>query len=96
MTIIPAKKAVESAIFYFADILAPEDIRLEEVELSDDEQYWLVTLSALVPAKQVAAHNALAEVFKKSHERIYKLFKVSAKSSEVKSMKIREVEHIDG
>jgi hypothetical protein len=97
---VPVKEAVKTSFQYFAEILEPSDVRLEEVELSDDERYWFVTLSALLPAK-AKAQNAveaasLAGIFAKSHERVYKQFKVDSSTGEVRSMKIREVEPIGG
>lgn len=97
------KKAVENSIHYFSEVLNPADIRLEEIELSDDERYWFVTLSALVPSEVtvpphqiLAGLSTMAEVFKKSHERVYKQFKVSSSDGEVRAMKIRELEKIGG
>ena len=37
------KNAVEAAIKYFGDVLPATDIRLEEIELSDDERFSLVS-----------------------------------------------------
>jgi len=97
---VPVKAAVKTSIQYFTEILEPVDVRLEEIELSDDERYWLATLTALLPAK-VKSHNAveaasLAGMFAKTHERVYKQFKVDSSNGEMRSMKIREVEPIGG
>jgi hypothetical protein len=94
------KEAVNSSIAYFGEVLEPRDIQLEEIELSADERYWLVTLSGLLPAKEKAPNAieaaTLAGVFARSHERVYKQFKVDAFGGKVRSMKIREVEPIGG
>lgn len=62
-----------------------QNIRLEEIQISEDEQLWLVTLGfdrvldedeALVPNQT---------------RREYKLFEIDANTRKVKSMKIRVV-----
>ena len=47
---IDAKHAAAAAIVYFRDLMGETkiaDILLEEIELTEDERFWLVTLSAL-------------------------------------------------
>lgn len=79
---IDVKQAVDIASQYLISLFAdkaPSNIQLEEVELSEDEKYWFITLSFtetvpfLVPRKS------------------YKLFKINADTGQVQSMKIREV-----
>jgi hypothetical protein len=60
---------------------APE-ARLEEVELTDDGQYWLITLSYPDP-DQIS--------WDLGGKREYKVFKIAEPAGEVKSMKIRKV-----
>ncbi|NEQ36783.1 MAG: hypothetical protein F6K40_11040 [Okeania sp. SIO3I5] len=62
-----------------------KDLRLEEVELSEDRKYWLITLGFLTitPGEE--------ESFFSKKERDYKVFKINAETSEVESMKIREL-----
>jgi hypothetical protein len=80
---IDVKQAVDAASQYLATLYAndpPSNVRLEEVELSEDEKYWLVTLS----------FSDTLQVFIPPR-RSYKLFKINAESGQVQSMKIREV-----
>lgn len=62
-----------------------KDLRLEEVELSEDRKYWLITLGFITTT--VGAE----ESFFLKKERDYKVFKVNAETGEVESMKIREL-----
>lgn len=79
---IGVKEAVHVASQYLVSLFdtAPSDVQLEEVELSEDEKYWYITLSfrqgplaAILPGKT------------------YKLFKINADTGQMQSMKIREV-----
>jgi hypothetical protein len=94
-SIVDVKYAVDRATAYFSKLMAPTDIRLEEVEISDGDRFWLVTLSALVPAQKAAnidgqiPLSALATIFKPDTERVYKVFTVDASTGDVRSMKIR-------
>lgn len=65
-----------------------EDLRLEEVELSDDKKFWLITLGYNVPVK-----SPLTDILpdSKRYERDYKIFKIDSETGEVQSMKIREL-----
>jgi hypothetical protein len=97
---IDVKAAVESAYQYFQDIQnlvgeKLEDLRLEEVELSEDKHSWLITLGYDRPVKSrsqleelLASQISLKE---KIFKREYKLFKVNSDTGEVESMKIRQV-----
>ena len=62
-----------------------KDLRLEEVELSEDRKYWLITLGfiTITPGEE--------ESFFSKKDRDYKVFKINAETSEVESMKIREL-----
>jgi hypothetical protein len=60
---------------------AISDIRLEEVELSEDETRWLVTLGFSRPADNQFVSTMV--------QREYKLFEIDAITGKVKSMKIR-------
>lgn len=90
---IDVKKAVASAVKYIKELYPQKnlrDLRLEEVERSDDEQYWLVTLGFSVPVSSDGS--AVAQALGGTrYERAYKLFKVNAQTGEVRSMKIRKV-----
>ena len=96
---IDVKQAVAAATTYFRTLYntdALSDILLEEVELTDDERLWIVTLSALLPASNEELNetvsNALATSLggNRQHRRVYKVFTVSAENGRVRSMKIRQ------
>jgi hypothetical protein len=80
---IDVKQAVNIAVEYLKAFYPHlKQIRLEEVELSDDRNFWFITLSypdesnitILPPSKQ------------------YKIFKIDVETGEVLSMKIRQVQ----
>lgn len=87
---LDVREAAQKASEYFAGLYKDQgfsNIQLEEVELTDetdDGQYWLITLSYPVPS-EIAALNF-------NFKRKYKVFRIDAKTGEVKSMKIRKVE----
>lgn len=93
---IDVKTAVTSANTYLQDIkdlmkIQLESLRLEEVELSEDQHEWLITLGFDIPIKT----NSLANLMAGTHsvyQREYKLFKVDSETGEVKSMKIRSLQ----
>jgi hypothetical protein len=96
---IDVKAAVESAYKYFQDIQNMvgeklDDLRLEEVELSEDKHSWLITLGYDLPVK---SRSQLEELLtspvapKKVFRREYKLFRINSETGEVESMKIRQV-----
>lgn len=73
---VNVKMAGKQAIKYLCDIEdAVYDVQLEEVEKSDDGNFWLITLS----------YNTGILSNKK-----YKIFKIDISSGEVLSMKIRK------
>jgi hypothetical protein len=59
---VDVKQAVDSATKYFSALMTVYDTRLEEVELSDDERLWHVTLSALVSAPKDEAPGSMGEI----------------------------------
>lgn len=64
------------------------DVLLEEVRLSDDNQFWLVTLGFTRPVSVNPVWEALGgESFKREN----KVFEISTDTGEVRSMRIREV-----
>ncbi|MDX2096720.1 MAG: hypothetical protein SFW36_03005 [Leptolyngbyaceae cyanobacterium bins.59] len=62
------------------------DVRLEEVELSEDSQTWLVTLSY---GRPVPSPMSINTGFYDTYEREYKQFRVSAKTGEISNMSVR-------
>ena len=82
---LDVKEAARKAAEYFTALYsdnAPAHVRLEEVELTDDGQYWLITLSY--------PRSGLSQIIGDG-PREYKLFKIRADTGEVKSMKIRKI-----
>ncbi|MEL6778739.1 MAG: hypothetical protein AAFO06_15930 [Cyanobacteria bacterium J06597_16] len=94
---IDAKSAVKFAREYIQSIQDLLDnplknLRLEEVELSEDSQYWLVTLGYDNPDKPRDLSNmSLIAPQLARLAREYKVFQVGSDDGMVKSMKIREV-----
>lgn len=89
---IDVKTAANAATNYLKDIYITADIRdlmLEEVELSEDEQHWLITIGLSRPKlKMSPIQNVLNS---DERERVYKVIKVRAMDGKPLSMKIREV-----
>ncbi|HXL80301.1 MAG TPA: hypothetical protein VN951_05430 [Pyrinomonadaceae bacterium] len=86
---LDVKEAAQRASEYFAGLYENQEltnVQLEEVEQENHGKYWLITLSYPVPSQpQVAGLNL-------NFKREYKVFKIDAKTGEVKSMKIRKLE----
>ncbi|HXD34293.1 MAG TPA: hypothetical protein VN643_24460 [Pyrinomonadaceae bacterium] len=80
---LDVKEATQKASEYFASLYATEnlsDVRLEEVEQADHGKYWLITLSyPVLPGLNLG-------------KKEYKIFKIDAKTGDVKSMKIRKLD----
>jgi len=83
---IDVKQAVKAAMAYAQDLFGVEQaLTLEEVDMSDDDGYWLITLGIggrLTPIEVLGGVRT---------QRDYKVFTVEAKSGKVISMKIRSV-----
>jgi hypothetical protein len=93
--LLDVKQAVEKATEYMSSLLKATDIRLEEVEISDDERHWYITLSGLAPAKespQGEVQTALNAIFQGNQQRLYKTFTVDATNGSIRSMKIRTLQ----
>lgn len=87
---IPVKEAVKRAIIFLGELQEsnpPEDITIEEVELSDDGLFWLITISFFPSGSSIAAITG-QKTYKK-----YKIFRVDAASGEVISMKMRDFDY---
>ena len=98
LDVTDVKAAVRSAYQYireFQDLMGAglDDLRLEEVELSEDEKTWLVTLGYDVPIKRKSALDEAMQPLNASRgfQREYKLFSINALTGKVESMKIRQV-----
>ncbi|MEM8504347.1 MAG: hypothetical protein AAF716_14480 [Cyanobacteria bacterium P01_D01_bin.1] len=66
-----------------------ENLRLEEVELTEDEKHWLITLGYDVPGKP----QTMSQMFgpNSNYLREYKLFRINSDDGKVEAMKIRNV-----
>ena len=88
---LDVKQAAQTAATYFADLYANQGVtgvRLEEVELTEDGDFWLITLSFpdTDPPKD---HSFAGMLGSTAPKRLYKVFKVDATTGDIKSMKIR-------
>lgn len=101
-TVIDVKTAVRSARNFISDLREVmenplKNLRLEGIELSDDESVWLITFGYDVPnldesSKIYDALSAMSSLTEpQKYIREYKVFKVETDSGQVKSMKIRTV-----
>lgn len=94
---IDVKQAVKIAAEYFTGVMGEKafDLTLEEVELSEDEKWWRVTLSAEIPISpppsDLPGANALS-IFRREYRRVYKLFVINAQTGAVRSMKMRQAD----
>jgi|DewCreStandDraft_4_1066084.scaffolds.fasta_scaffold154309_1 hypothetical protein len=99
---IDAKQAVNTAYKFIHNLYESEeliDLALEEIELSSDEKYWLVTLgftrllSKPLEKKVVAPWVSIAEALQAEQQAVreYKIVKVDAETGDATSMKIRKV-----
>ena len=82
---LDAKEASTKALEYFKGLspfAASSPILLEEVELTDDRQFWLITLSY-----NTQQTNPFQPFIPNGRE--FKVFKVSSETGEVVSMKIK-------
>ncbi len=88
---IDVKQAVAIAVRYVSELYAGEsvlDLRLEEVEHTEDDRFWLITLGYLrkVPTR---SGPVFTQVLGPEYQRDYKTLKIDADSGAVHSMKIR-------
>lgn len=99
---IDVATAVRNASEYFKEIEVslngspPENLRLEEVEKSEDADHWLITLgydarSALPPSPSILRPTLFTNDDKWTYVREYKLFRINTSTGEIESMKIRKV-----
>jgi hypothetical protein len=90
---IDVKQAAQSASEFVGELFPANtvsDVRLEEVELSEDGSHWLITLSFPPPASLSRGSSGPFGVSSPA-PRQYKIFKIKADTGEVQSMKIREL-----
>ncbi|MFH1264552.1 MAG: hypothetical protein ABIK89_02410 [Planctomycetota bacterium] len=86
---VEVKQAVTNALVFLEDMYQGEqidEVRLEEVELSEDGDLWHVTLSFLRGRGQSGLAKAIGS---ESRSREYKELTVMSRTGDVRSMKIR-------
>ena len=90
------KEAVQEAKTYIKQLFSDEriyDLLLEELEKSEDEKYWLVTLGFDVESELNKKTSPLEEAFsitpRKSYKRVYRTIKIDSETGEMVSMKGR-------
>lgn len=99
---ITAREAIDAAYIFINSLYDSEeliDLALEEIELSSDEQHWLVTLgftrvlSKSLEEKVVAPWEPVADAMYRHEyaQREYKIIEVDAETSHADSMKIRKI-----
>ncbi|MDF5717484.1 MAG: hypothetical protein PUP93_27370 [Rhizonema sp. NSF051] len=93
---LDARGAVMAAKKYFDEIQeligsTLQDILLEELELSEDKNFWLITLGFNRPVLKTKNPLFPELVASPEYKREYKLFKIDSETGEVQSMKIRQV-----
>lgn len=71
-----------------------QDILLEEVELSDDDRYWSVTLSFTEELSGAARPGKVMAHMGGRHSKYYKIIKIDRATGKVRSVKIRELHYV--
>lgn len=91
--IIDIKRATGAAAQTVQQLYAeslPQDVRLEEVEISEDGKFWFITMSFSLqlplPTTPMEEIRSLGR-----SERTYKRFKIDAQTGQMRSMSIRKV-----
>jgi hypothetical protein len=89
---IDVKTAVKIAMNFMHDLFSGqklENVMLEEVELTDDYKFWLVTLGFDRPTRAEADFRNI--LVGQAYARSYKVIRVNAQTGKAESMKMREV-----
>jgi len=83
---INVKEATDKAKEYLVNFYPEaENVLLEEVELTEDKTYWMVTLSFEGITSSVASSLLVGKSV------LYKIFRIEAETGEVISMRIRDI-----
>jgi len=79
---ISPKEAVIAATKHFTEVTGiTSGVSVEELELTEDAKYWIVTLGYIEPGRALTLMGS----------KCFKTFKINATTGDVLSMKIREV-----
>ena len=95
---LDVKEAVPKAVTLFNELFTKDkfiNLTLEEVDLSEDDHYWLVTFSFLrSKSTQTLSRNVLASslVQESTHIRDYKTIKIDSETGKFISVKIRKID----
>ncbi|ODS34390.1 MAG: hypothetical protein SCARUB_00521 [Candidatus Scalindua rubra] len=86
---VDVKEATKLATEYFTDLFGDKysGLTLEEVEISEDEKFWYITIGYNVDKPTISA----SLPFTRSG-REYKSFKIECDTGKVLSMKIRKID----
>ena len=96
---VSVKEAVNSAFKFIENLYEGEDfadLSLEEVELSKDEDYWLVTVGFTRTYSKPLEKVTVSPIFEPLSRtyvtnRDYKIVKIDANTGDAKSVKIRNI-----
>jgi hypothetical protein len=88
---VDLREAIDASLKFSRKVFSPADynVSIEEIDKTEDEKFWLITLG-FDPIRG-AAPKTLDKLLNPP-KTAYKVFKVNAKTGEVVSMKIRQVE----
>jgi hypothetical protein len=88
---IDVKQAVKAAKDYATEILGDlPNLELEEVEISDDDRYWLITFGFDTNKPTPENPAGLAALGYGPKARKYKIIEIAKDDGKFKAMKIRE------
>ena len=93
---LDVKEAVQSAVTNLKQLYDGQtfsDLLLEEVERTEEDRYWNITLGFSIPetGSLTAMHGVFATLSGKGLKRVYKRFKIDAENGSMKSMTIRQL-----
>lgn len=96
---INVKEATQIALDYFADLFKGKRVvglELEEVEKTEDDQYWLITLGFHIERPPEGMENLIGGLMgtmkgSPTTPRQYKTFRITADTGECVAMKIRNI-----
>jgi hypothetical protein len=88
---LDAKQAVANAMQSIQELYMPEKLEglmLEEVQLSDDGHFWLITVGF---TQATAGNNPIATTAGNPKPRVYKVVKIDADKGKMIAMNIRKL-----
>ena len=93
---VDLKQAVSAATKYIEDVYSPEEIidpMLEEVQLSEDENYWLITIGFSYPkfTEYPLQKSFQDTILGEKYQRVYKAIKVRVDDGKPVAMLIRQL-----